>query len=78
VRDWFYGSGELLAKMDTKRGLGLWFGRPLWLWREWVEHGCRAQFGRFTSPPERWLKSLALSATAWGRLRNYQREISLH
>ena len=78
VRDWFYSSGELLAKMDTERGLGLWFGRPLWLWREWVEHGCRAQFGRFTSPPERWLKSLALSATAWGRLRNYQREISLH
>ena len=78
VRDWFYGSGQLLAKIDANRGLGLWFGRPLWLWRQWVEHGFRAQFGRFTSPPERWLRSLALSATAWGRLRNYQREISLH
>jgi glucosyl-dolichyl phosphate glucuronosyltransferase len=78
VRDWYYGAGELLAKMETKRGLGLCFGRPLWLWREWVEYWLRAQFGRYTSPPERWLNNLALSATAWGRLRHYQREISLH
>lgn len=77
VRDYCYGGGKLLAKMETTRGLGLWFGRPLWLWREWVEYWFRAQFGRFTSPPERWLKNLAISATAWGRLRNYQREVSL-
>ncbi len=77
VRAWFQGSGKLLARIDTRRGLGMWFGRPLWLWREWIEHSFRARFGRFTSPPERWLKHLGVSATAWGRLRNYQREASL-
>ena len=78
LRDWFYGHGELLAKMETKRGFGMWFGRPVWLWREWAEYWFRAQFGRFTSPPEQWLKDLAFSATAWGRLRHYQAEASLH
>lgn len=77
VRDWFYGNGELLARLETETGLTMWFGRPLWLWREWAEYSFRAQFGRFTSPPERWLKNLGLGATAWGRLRNYQREVSL-
>jgi glycosyltransferase involved in cell wall biosynthesis len=77
VRDWFYGSGLLLARMDSTPGLALWFGRPVWLWREWIEYSVRAHFGRFTSPPERWLKNLGLSATAWGRLRNYQREASM-
>lgn len=77
VRDWFYGNGELLARLDATRGAGLWFGRPLWLWREWLEYGFRAKFGRFTSPPEQWLKNVAVSATAWGRLRNYQSEVSL-
>jgi glycosyltransferase involved in cell wall biosynthesis len=77
VRDWFYGNGELLARIDATPGVGLWFGRPLWLWREWVEYGFRAQFGRFASPPEKWLKDLSVSATAWGRLRNYQSEVSL-
>ena len=77
VRDWFYGNGQLLARIDATEGAGLWFGRPLWLWREWMEYAFRAQFGRFTSPPEKWLKDVSVSATAWGRLRNYQREVSL-
>lgn len=77
VRDWFYGNGELLARLDPDPGLGLWFGRPLWLWREWMEYSLRAEVGRFTSPPERWLSNLAVGATAWGRLRNYQRKASL-
>jgi hypothetical protein len=64
--------------METQRGAGLWFGRPLWLWRQWLEHGVRARLGRFTSPPELWLKSLNYSSTARGWLRNYQREASLH
>jgi glucosyl-dolichyl phosphate glucuronosyltransferase len=74
LRDWFHGNGELLAKMETKAGAGMWFGRPLWLWREWVEYWLRAELGRFTSSPERRLKNIAYSATAWGRLRYYQRE----
>ena len=77
LRDWFHGNGELLAKMDVARGAGMLFGRPFWLWREWVEYWFRAEFGRFTSSPERHLKNIGFSATAWGRLRHYQREISL-
>jgi hypothetical protein len=77
LRGWFHGHGELLAKMEPKRGMGLWFGRPLWLWRQWLEYGFRARIGRFISPPELWLRSLAFSATAWGHLRNYQRDVSL-
>ena len=77
LRDYFYGNGELLAKMDASPGFGLVLGRPLWLWREWAEHWIRAEFGRFTSPAERRLKNLGISATAWGRLRNYQNEVSL-
>jgi hypothetical protein len=77
VRDWFYGNGELLARLDPDPGVGLWFGRPLWLWREWMEYSLRAEVGRLTSPPERWLSNLAVGATAWGRLRNYQRKASL-
>jgi len=77
LRDWFHGNGELLAKMETKQGAGTWFGRPLWIWREWVECWIRAELGRFTSTPEQRLKNLAFSATAWGRLRHYQREATL-
>jgi len=77
LRGYFHGQGELLAKMETKRGLGLWLGRPLWLWRQWLEYWFRAQLGRLTSPPEQWLKNLTYSATAWGWLRNYEREASL-
>jgi glycosyltransferase involved in cell wall biosynthesis len=77
LRDWFHGNGELLAKMETKQGAGTWFGRPLWIWREWVEYWLRAELGRFTSSPEQRLKNLAFSATAWGRLRHYQREATL-
>jgi len=77
LRDWFHGNGELLAKMDVSQGAGMLFGRPLWLWREWAEHWFRAELGRFVLPPERRLKSLGISATAWGRLRNYQHEVSL-
>ena len=77
LRDWFHGNGELLAKMDASRGFGMILGRPLWLWREWLEHWFRAELARFTALPERRLKSLGVSATAWGRLRHYQSEISL-
>jgi len=76
LRDWFHGNGELLAKMESKRGLGL-FGRPFWLWREWVEYWLRAELGRILSTPEQRLRNLGFSATAWGRLRHYQREASL-
>ena len=78
LRDWYHGHGELLAKMETEKGAGSWFGRPLWLWREWVEFWFRAQFGRIASTPERRLNDLAYSATAWGRLRHYQSKASLH
>jgi glycosyltransferase involved in cell wall biosynthesis len=77
LRDWFHGNGELLAKLDGSQGAGMLFGRPMWLWREWVEHSVRAEVCRFTRSHERRLKSLGISATAWGRLRHYQREPSL-
>jgi glycosyltransferase involved in cell wall biosynthesis len=78
LRDWFYGHGELVAMIEAKPDDKLsFFGRPAWLWRQWVEHSVRARIGRFISPPERWLESLAFSATAWGRLRHYKPETSL-
>ena len=77
LRGYYHSHGKLLAQMGTTRGLGTWFGRPLWLWRQWVECGFRAQVGRYTSPPELWLKDFGYSAIAWGWLRNYEREPSL-
>ncbi|MDB4870304.1 MAG: glycosyl transferase family 2 [Gemmatimonadales bacterium] len=77
LRRYYQAHGKMLAKMETKRGSGLWLGRPMWLWRQWLECGFRAQLGRFTSPPEQWLKNFGYSAVAWGWLRNYQREASL-
>jgi len=77
LRGYYRSHGKLLAQMETTRGLGTWFGRPLWLWRQWIECGFRARIGRLTSPPERWLKNFAYSAVAWGWLRNYQRKPSL-
>jgi glycosyltransferase involved in cell wall biosynthesis len=77
LRDWFYGNGELLAKIDPDQGVGMLLGRPLWLWRQWLEHWFRAELCRLIASPEGRLRNLGVSATAWGRLRNYQREVSL-
>lgn len=78
LRNWFRGHGELAAMMGTKRGRELsLFGRPAWLWRQWVEHSFRSRIGRFVLPPERWLESLAFGATAWGQIRHYRSEVSL-
>ena len=78
LRDWFRGHGELVAMMGTKHGHSISvFGRPAWLWRQWVEHALRARIGRFILPPERWLESLAFSATAWGQIRHHRREALL-
>ena len=77
LRDWFHGHGELLAKLDAKKGVGTLLGRPLWLWRQWLGHGLRARVGRSMLPAEQWLRSFALSETAWGHLSNYQRDVPL-
>jgi glycosyltransferase involved in cell wall biosynthesis len=77
VRKYLRGSGEMGAMMGTSRGRLLLFGRPAWLWRQWLEHAFRSRIGRYFLPPERWLESLVHSATAWGQIRHYRAEALL-
>lgn len=70
IRSWFHGHGELLGLMESSRSRLNLFGRPLWLWRQLVEHELRYRLGRFVLSPKQWLHSLTLTATAWGRLRS--------
>jgi glycosyltransferase involved in cell wall biosynthesis len=73
MRQYYYGTGATIARMnETNRKRG-WAGRPLWLWRQAIENECKYQVRRFTSGPEMCISNLILASTAWGQLVHYSR-----
>lgn len=49
-------------------GAALLFGRPRWLWREWVQNEIAYQLLRRASAPSRWFPHLKRASTARGAL----------
>jgi glycosyltransferase involved in cell wall biosynthesis len=44
------------------------FGRPRWLWREWLQNEAAYSLLRYTTTPDRWFSHLKRAATAKGAL----------
>jgi hypothetical protein len=77
IRRYFHDWGVSLAQIDPPTGR-LLFGRPLWMWRQAIQHEVLYRVGRLTSSPEQWTENLRLASMAWGGLRRRPAKIPRH
>jgi hypothetical protein len=48
-----------------------WFGRPRWLWRQWLQSEVSYRVRRLFCRPEAWIPALVSASTAHGSLHGY-------
>ena len=68
VRRYFHDWGVSLATITPPRGRML-LGRPLWMWRQAVQHELLYYIGRVAGRPEKWIVNLKWASMARGGLR---------
>lgn len=73
VRKFFFDRGAADVG-SAPRGRGpVVLGRPLWMWRQALEHEVLFWLRRAFSRPERWIVDLKLAAMAWGGILGRER-----
>ncbi len=74
LRTYFDAAGEFLARTTRPaRGTRTLFGRPRWVWRQWLIATLRYAVRRRSVAPIEWIEDLIEASTARGLLRGYGR-----
>jgi hypothetical protein len=72
LRQYFLGSGEVLGMVGaTDADWRLAFGRPLWLWKEFLMSAAGYGIGRIFRSPDKWIGTFKNANVARGRFKTY-------
>lgn len=74
VRKWYHDHGSSLAANGrVPKGSAIAFGRPVWVWRQALQHEGLYRINRLLGRPDRYVRHLSLASSAWGMLRHTHR-----
>lgn len=72
LRSYYYGAGQVLARLHGVAPGARLLGRPLWLWKQAIVHETMYRLRRHMAPPERWVEHLTWASLSWGQIRGWR------